>query len=436
MTATLTPTQRALTKGKIKARALMPYLSHVLGIMRTQVTDTVPTMAVDESARLYVNEQFIATLAPTEVAYCLLHEVLHIVLSHGRRFRTMVPDAGERERYCWNVSADLCIQQMLARHMSAMEPHGIVKIDGCLPTAKDFANGGPRFLDIPGLTRGMSTEQYYGLLLPFMPEDKDIPKPQSGDGQDDKGGEPQPLDPKDAGSNSHGGRGKEEKQSTVVEEAMLQNALESALRDMEEAESGMPGTVPGGLVRTLSVRLRRQPDPFEELKRVVSRSVASPLGIEEYTYRRLSRRQQPDGARKRGVVRYSPECVIVVDTSGSMSGAEQRALTAVAQGLRKVQQPRVVLYDHAMQDSRRLSAIDQFQWKGYGGTDMATAIATVDKEYRPDAIVCITDGATRWPATQTRARLVVALVRNAANWSVPAWAKVVHCYKEVARYES
>lgn len=420
---TLTPLQRSLTKAKIKARGWMPYLSHVLAVMRTHVTEDVPSMAVDESARLYINEAWVATLTSAEVAYCLLHEVLHIVLSHGKRFRTMVPDAGERERFCWNVSADLCIQQMLAKQLGGLEPKDIVRIDGTLPEVP----GNIKFLDIPGLTRGMSTEQYYGLLLPFMPE---------GSGESDEGGNApgssKPLDPRHAGGNSHGGKSAGQRPPTVIEEAMLHNALEQAERDMESAA---PGSVPGGLRKSLSLRLRPQPDPFEELKRVVSRSIASPVGTDEYTYRRLSRRQLPDAARKRGVVRYAPECSIIVDTSGSMSGYEEKALIAVSQGLQKVQQPRVVLYDHAVQDERRMSRLADFQWKGYGGTDMTAAIEMVDAKHRPDAIVCITDGETRWPATPTRARLIIALVRPSNFGTPPSWAKVVACYSEAARFE-
>ena len=411
----LSQVQCALTKGKIKARSFMPYLSPVFSIMRTHVTTEVPTMAVDDNGRLYVNEGFLGTLSPGEVAYCLLHEVLHIVLSHGRRLRALLPNATEQERLCWNIAADLCIQQMLARHLGVHEPLGIVKIDGEVP----YAATPIRFLDVPGLRRNMTTEQYYSLLFPYIP--KQPGKPKNGT-----------LDPMDAGSNSSGKDGAYEKGSTVVEKAMLDNSLEQAEQAMRECEASRPGSVPGQLCDTLSMRLRPQPDPFEELKRIVSRSVASPLGQEEYTYRRLSRRQQPDTVRKRGVVRYSPECSIIVDTSGSMSGREQMALTAVAQGLRRVQQPRVVLFDAQIQDEKRMSTIDNFKWKGRGGTRMDRAIEYVDAKHRPDAIVIITDGETAWPAQPTRARLIIALVKQ--GYPTPAWARVVPCYKGVPTY--
>jgi predicted metal-dependent peptidase len=95
----------------------------------------------------------------------------------------------------------------------------------------------------------------------------------------------------------------------------------------------------------------------------------------------------------------------------------------------------VVLYDHAVQDERRMSHLADFQWKGYGGTDMTTAIEMVDAKHRPDAIVCITDGETHWPTKPTRARLIIALVRPSNYGTPPSWARVVACYTEVARFE-
>lgn len=418
--AVLSSVQRILTKAKIRARGWMPYLSNVFGTMRAWVTDKVPTMAVDESARLYVNEEYLGTLSPNNVAYVLLHETLHVALSHGKRFRLMFPGAGEKERLAWNIGTDLVIEQMLRRHLKLHAPPNIVCIDGCIPCVP----GQIRFRSIAGLTDGMSSEQYTQLVLPLLPDSA----MQKQDGE-----EPTLLDPRDAGSNSDGAPRDYEKASSVVERAMLENALEQAAQQMERLESSSPGSIPGDLARTISMRFSKQPDPFKELASVVSKSVASPIGEEYWTYSRLSRRQQPDACRKRGVVRYSPECSIIVDVSGSMSGLEDKALTAVAQGLKRVQQPRVMLYDCAVQDERRLSRIDQFCWKGYGGTDMTTAVELADKKHRPDAIVVITDGETRWPAKPTRARLIVALVQQ-TRYPIPSWARIVECYKEVQTY--
>jgi len=415
---TLTPVQRLLTQAKLKLRAWTPYLTHIFAMMRTVVTDEVETMAVDQANRLYCNQEFMSSLTPMELAYCLLHEVMHVVLSHCRRFKTAVPQATERERYVWNVAADLVIQQMLARHYGLSEPKGIIRIDGTIPGDPM----GMRFLDIPGLVHGMTVEQYYGLLLPNMPGD---PQP---DGDN-------PLDPAKAGSNSDGQKQEYEKPASAVEYAMADHCLREAEKKMEKAEAERPGSVPGEMRKAIKARLHPQPDPFDELRRVVSRSVASPIGTEEYTYRRLNRRQQPDAARRRGYVRLAPECSIIIDTSGSMSGSEGRALTAIAQGLRKVQRPRVIAYDHALQSAKRMTALSEFEFRGYGGTDMTTAIEQEDQEHRPDAIVLVTDGETDWPPKPTRARLIIALVRGMPEYSQPPkWAKVIDLTREVNDY--
>lgn len=412
---TLSQVQRLLTQAKLKLRSWVPYLTHIFAMMRTVVTEEVPTMAVDQANRLYCNEQFMSSLKPLELAYCLLHEVMHVVLSHCRRFKAAVPQATERERWVWNIAADLVIQQMLENYHGLHEPQGIIRIDGMVPGTK------VKFLDVPGLVRGMTVEAYYGLLFQHAPAQ---PQPQKGN----------PLDPANAGSNSDGQKRDYEKPMSAAEHAMTDHCLREAEKKIEQIERSMPGSVPGELRRALAARLHPQPDPFDQLRSVVGRSVASPIGQEEYTYRRLNRRQDSDAVRRRGVVRLAPECSIIIDTSGSMSGLESRALTAIAQGLRKVQRPRVIAYDSRLQSAKRISHLSEFQFTGYGGTDMTAAVEQEDKEHRPDAIVLVTDGETDWPTRPTRARLIVALVKRSGYSTPPSWAKVIDCTKEVPTY--
>jgi predicted metal-dependent peptidase len=109
-------------------------------------------------------------------------------------------------------------------------------------------------------------------------------------------------------------------------------------------------------------------------------------------------------------------------------------LTVIAQGLRKVQQPRVVAFDYVCQSAKRISSVSQFSFKGYGGTNMTAAIEEEDKQQRPDAIVLVTDGETKWPKSRTRARLIIALVRRSSYSKPPAWATVIDLTKEVPTY--
>ena len=412
-----------LTKAKLRLRSWVPYLTHVFSMMRTIETDAVPTMAVDQHNRLYCNEQFMLSLTPMQVAYCLLHEVMHVVLSHCRRFKAAVPEHGETERYCWNLAADLVIQQLLAKHSEAHEPRGIVRLDGCIPNTQI------KFLSIPGLRAGMTCEQYYGLLLPYVEQQ---PMGEDGKPQPDPDN---PLDPANAGSNSDGQPRDYEDKTTGVEQTMVEHALREAEDKIEEIESRSKGTVPGDIRKALERRLRPQPDPFDQLRHVVGRSVASPIGTDDHTWRRLSRRQQPGQARRRGVIRLAPECSIIIDTSGSMQGTEMRCFKAIADGLRRVHRPRVIAFDSRLQSAKRITSLEQFQFQGYGGTDMTAAIEEEDRNHRPDCIVLVTDGETDWPKHRTRARLIIALVKGKPGYSTPpAWARVIDLTKEVPSY--
>lgn len=420
----ITTVAALLTKAKLSLRGIVPYLTHVFSMMRTVETDKVPTMAVDQHNRLYCNEAFMSSLSRMQLAYCLLHEVMHIVLSHCRRFKAAVPDSGEMERFCWNIAADLVIQQMLAKIMGQHEPKGIVRLDGCVP------NTNVKFLSIPGLRAGMTVEQYYGLLLPYMAQ-----QPQGADGkpQPDDGN---PLDPAKAGSNSDGTPRDYEDKTNGVEQVMVEHALREAEKKIEEMGSDA-GDMAGAIRKSIERRLRPQPDPFKELSTVVGRASSSPVAMsEEYTYMRPYRRQQPGQAIRRGVRKLAPECSIIIDTSGSMSGTEMKCYKAIADGLRRVHRPRVVAFDTRVQDAKRIRSLEQFEFRGYGGTDMTAAIEQEDRTQSPDCIVVVTDGETRWPTKRTHARLVIALVKRTAHSSAPSWARVVDLTKEVPGYEA
>lgn len=412
-----------LTKAKLTLRGLVPYLTHIFSMMRTIETDAVPTMAVDQHNRLYCNEAFMSSLPRMQLAYCLLHEVMHVVLSHCKRFKLAVPQHGEMERFCWNIAADLVIQQLLAKMFGAHEPKGIVRLDGCIP------NTNIPYLSVPGLRAGMTVEKYYGLLLPYMAQ-----QPQGSDGKPmpDDGN---PLDPAKAGSNSDGQPRDYEQKTSGVEQAMVEHAL----REAEQQIEGMgkePGDMAGTIRKSIERRLRPQPDPFKMLSDIVGRASSSPLFTsEERTYMRPHRRQQWDQALRMGVRRLAPECSIIIDTSGSMQGTEMKCFKAIADGLKRVHRPRVIAFDTRVQDAKRIKSLEQFEFRGYGGTDMATAIDQEDRTHHPDCIVVVTDGETRWPARRINARLIIALVRKCPGYATPSYARVVDLTKEVPSYE-
>jgi predicted metal-dependent peptidase len=256
----------------------------------------------------------------------------------------------------------------------------------------------------------------------------------SGDGSeggspaDDADGEADGSWPRGGGSGADGfPRGYEDEVEAGWKdrEHSLTDMLEQRIT---EAETAAPGSVPGCLKAAVNLRLRPQADPFDVLRATVARAIASPVGAPDYTLRKFSRRQQADGPRLRGIKTETPNCVVILDTSGSMLGGDRvtRAMDVIAKAVRRLRSVKVVCFDARLHDRKMVTSMGQFKWEGGGGTDMGRAIEEVDKADRPDAIVLVTDLETDWPQRQPRARVVVAAVDAKEYWleRVPGWVKL------------
>lgn len=300
----VSPARAALSKARAIAGKWMPYLTHGWGHMLTMVTEEpkCKTLAVDKADNLYINPEFVVHLTAIELGYALLHETLHICLSHAKRFASMFPGGTEKQRYCWNVACDLVIQQLLAKDHKHAEIADIIKIEGYIPGTEI------RFLDVPNLTRDMSPEQYHGLIWPLLP--------------DNPVGTGGCLDPLDAGSNSDGVPRDYEKETTLADMGRVLKTIEKAKEEIENLSD--PGDVAGNIKKSIDARLNKQPDWVPHLKNVVGSTTQSDAGEEVFSYRYLYRRQNPETPRKMGSIKLFPDVSIIIDTSGSMEGAEQR----------------------------------------------------------------------------------------------------------------
>jgi hypothetical protein len=541
MTSIISNDRLIITKAKRKAAEWMPYLQSVFMPMRCTPTPKVPTAAVDQYGRMYYNPDFICSLSVEVVAYVILHECLHCVLSHHKRTQRMCPNIDAQKAFLANIAQDLCIQQALASQIGVHEPDGIVTIG--------------KWQHIPGVTPSQTSEKYFEALCAWQASRPKVPPPPtppsgepddeededdddqwsngesddddettddaedgdsesgSGDSEDDsesdaegegdgesesdaegdgegqgggqsdsdsdsdsesdgdsQGGEGEgdgqsgngasspgkgsgsgqgdtQLDttgmpdmgdicnPADAGSASDGVEKEWEEEPTLADVSNMEKRLREAEVALEELQP-TKGSGAGQIYQSLKARLHPMPDPFDQLKHVVSRSIASPVGQPEATYRKWSRRVLPGKARLRGIQRLQPEATILLDTSGSMldSNVMQRALAIVAKGISRLQNPRIVCCDGAIQSAKRVANMSHFNWDGGGGTDMAAGLIHVDKTYKPDTIVIITDGITDWPAQPTRAKVVCALCRGDWAARIPKWITVVHLYRQGNQY--
>lgn len=448
----LPPHVIAISKAKSAAHSMMKYLGGYLEGVPTVYDERVPTMAVDDCGRLYINPQWCLQWNEDQNGYVLLHEMSHNALNHAERRQEFLPNPTEDDLRDWNIAADISVQQLL-KQFDCHRPGNSVRLED--------------YLHLPGMRSGLPTEKMFCIIRDNRPKGggggaggTPDPNGQPGGGgggdQDSQDGQT-PTDKSGSGDGQSEDEGKTKGRGGKVPHGKSGSAsdgvpqpyelgkdltsvgsnlarLEQLREELEKDPTISIGSGAGTLKAALNVRLRPQPDPFDQLQSIVGQATASPIGVDEPTYRKRSRRQECDDLPVMGVVRTAPDCVIIVDTSGSMgnphvSDRAARAMTAIAQGLRRVHHPRVIAWDGALQSDERVSSIRQFQWQGGGGTSMDAAVVMVDQKYRPDAIVLVTDCGTAWPAKPTRSRLIVAMVDKYSQ--PPKWARAVDLTKEV-----
>jgi len=215
----------------------------------------------------------------------------------------------------------------------------------------------------------------------------------------------------------------------AFKEDRLLEMVEQKMEELEEDGEWRPhinGTIGAALRRVIKNKLRPQPNPWDQLRSTVARCGANHRGAPDYTYQRGSRRQysSPDMPRLKGVKKYMPKAVVVVDTSGSMTaGCLRKAIGVIRDGLRALGEVPVITCDARIgQDMTVRSIPEDFEFVGGGGTDMRIPLAYSEEKYSPDVTVLVTDTYTPWPDKPLKGQLIVAATQDG---NVPSWATTV-----------
>ena len=436
--------REAFRTARLVAYHSCPYYASGLFSLQPVASPGLKTFAVDRFWRLYMDPALLVgddAWSPTEAGGVLLHELGHLLRVHAARAESLPQPYSHN---AWNIAADAEINDDLL-DAGVPLPEGVVTPQalGCLP--HDVA------------------EHYYEFLLASQP-----PKPNkaggsgTGSGQGDTGpsgagsggGKQQPgnggggggvadlLDDDGPGCGSGAGTAPVPGELPAAHEvdgrAGVDEATGGMIRrriaeEVREAASKGRGTVPAGMQRWADDVLAPPKIAWDRLLRsVVRRAVCDAVGRVQFSFKKPSRRSGgglifPSMRGPR--IRVS----IVVDTSGSMSGADLSAALSEIRGVLKsagVNGDRVTVFtcDADTGAPQRVSRVENVVLTGGGGTDMRVGIAAVEST-RPESHVClvITDGYTPWPDTATKSRLVCVIVgddeRAAAD--TPDWALTV-----------
>ncbi len=165
------------------------------------------------------------------------------------------------------------------------------------------------------------------------------------------------------------------------------------------------------------------------LHTAVQRRVQAARGRVDYTYAQPSRRQLP-GVILPGMAAPVVSVALVVDTSGSMTGADARRALSEAEGIiRAAGAPvRVIWCDTRAHDGGAHQTVRRAarEARGGGGTDMAAGIrAALEGHPRPACVVVLTDGWTPWPDRAPVVPVIAGIVGDSRAPEPPAWVRTV-----------
>ncbi|WP_424186774.1 DUF2201 family putative metallopeptidase [Actinokineospora sp. G85] len=397
--------EEKLFAARLHAVRSRPYLATALFALHVVRSRRVPTMAVDRHWRCYVSPAFVDHTPLEELAGVWVHEVSHLLRDHhGRsdRFAAAHELTGPGERLRMNIAADCEINDDifdddLARPEGAVDP-ALLRLD-----------------------EGQLMEDY---LRQFRlgPHTDGFTWLDCGSGADGRDRE------WDLGAD--GAHGLTEQERDAVRFRVAQGI------------TAHPGNAPRSWQRWAE-EVFHPAQPWRELLGAAVRTAITAPGVgEDYTYGRPSRRSAGvPGVVMPSLRRRPPRVCVIVDTSASVSDTELGSvileIAAIARALGgRRDLVSVLSCDAAAHAIRPLCHAEAIPLVGGGGTDLRAGFAAALRTSpRPDAIVALTDGQTRWPDAKPPCRTVVGLFSRQRPSgeddpdyvpdAPPPWARVV-----------
>ncbi len=407
---TLEDTGRDIYTARLAARERFKFLGTALWAMIPVITEAVPTLAVDRYWRLYINPNFFAACDIASGAACLVHEVWHLLSKHAERSDALLVSREEMELL--NICQDAEINQKDDLHVDLAK----TPVQPIMPANFEWPEN-------------LLFEEYWELMKTNIKKvSVNILMPGGGNcgsGAHGKHGE----HPWDQPAPSVG-KTKKPDETPGITKAQANVIIDHTARNIIEASKNA-GNVPAGWLRWAETIVDPKVDWRQELPVAIHGAIAPATGHAFPTYRRMSRRQQPDIV-KPGHLASMPNVDIVIDTSGSMSDL------MICQGIAEVDgillalgsQINVSVYftDCAAAPVQSVRSTKDLRPIGGGGTDMNRGwdaiIADISNGTlsQPDLIICVTDGYTPWPANPPLECKHVILVLT-DDGTAPTWAK-------------
>ena len=413
-----------LTAVRLSAIRMQPYVARAI-----YAVTLVPTpglreksggWACDKYWRVYYDPETLKTETLEALAADLLHEIWHLLRRHAARFERLPRVKGAIPNHTrWNMSGDCEINDdpLLRRHLQ----------DWCIFPYK---------FKLPD---GKMAEWYFAKL----PEEDEDEGGGDGDGESQphdcgsgSGGQPREWEegpPEEGGGDGDGDDDPGENTGGMSDgegQAVREHVAEATREHI--AQKGI-GSVSASCRGWVAETLAPPTIPWQQtLSHIMRAAIQMSTGAEDFTYRRMNRRQSALG----GIILpalFKPkiELAVVLDTSGSMSAKEvERGLSEI-NGICRAVGAAVTVFccDTTAGPAQQVMSGARVEIDRRGGTDMGAGVAAAVKATpRPDVVIVITDGETGWPGKRSPVPVVVCFTPGVPEYwkdRAPDWAKTV-----------
>ncbi len=377
----------------------LPHLAGLVGAVRVDMDDRVPTMGVFASGRMLANPEFVSRLKDNELVFVLAHELLHLALrTHDR--------AKGSSRLEFNYAHDYIINDILRVELGfASIPAGGLDMPGAREKSAEqivleFRKAGNQMQSRTKVWNGQAVagDQIFGAKQQVARESQDVAM------AGDVLGNALEREWFSEGVDSQADNAKriEELAAKGLALAKAMNSLKG--RGTDTAASHQLMSALRGLYR---------PQWQVALQKWLE-SVAPG----DRTYMRPSRRSvERSDVVLAGRKRETWMLNVLLDTSGSMTSEIPRALGAIAEfcDALAVDHIRMVQCDSEVKSDEVLSPADlaEYEVSGFGGSDLSPAMLALAADPHVTAAVIVTDGDIEYPPCSMPYRVL---------WILPARA--------------
>ena len=335
---------------------------------------------------LTVDPAFVKDMSNRQIAFCLMHEVMHVVYNHITRL-------GNKDHKLWNTATDYVINNQL-------DDMGMDVIDGiCLNHQFD----------------GWTADQVYAHLTQNPPDDKD-PRQQPNfndmveipEGTLDSNGNPIPtMDPAAL--------------TQAVEDLVNQSVMAA-----QQAGGNAVGNIPGELLRAYDDRMAPKIDWKDAL-----RDFMFAAGKQGSSFKKPSRRGLSQGLTLPGRLGHGLGRIdFSIDTSGSVSEEMfQQFISEIAFIFDRMKPKQIGIsqFDHELKSRDVITNpahFKQIKFVGGGGTDI-NPVLDMYKKVDSKALIVLTDGYFHRNRDMDPGKPVVWCIYNNPTWQ-PPFGKAIH----------